>query len=97
VRTAFTSTDTAPCQSYIPHCGAQTATVILLPPPKAAIATAVVVDGGIEVSGVEVRPELVREMELCVCKVPQHEVAQALLAAGPTHKSIKRYIHFVFF
>ena len=49
---------------------------------EAAGATGVFGQRGVELGGIEVRPEAIGEVELGVCRLPDQEVADALLAAG---------------
>src|SRR6266480_1342074 len=52
-------------------------------PTEAPVAALVIGDGAIEVDGAEVRPERRRHPELGVGDLPQQEVGNAHLAAGP--------------
>ena len=56
-------------------------------PPNRRLAALVLGDGRVEVVVGEVRPELVAEDQLGVGRLPEQEVARALVAAGPDHRS----------
>ncbi len=50
--------------------------------PEAALPPAEMLDRGVELALVEVRPQRVAEVQLGVGEIPQQEIADALLAAG---------------
>src|SRR5262245_29870808 len=56
---------------------------LLAGPPEAALALLVRDDRPVETGGVKIGPQGVGEVELGIGQLPQHEVADALLAAGP--------------